>query len=380
MKKIFSIVLCFGLIVFADRLAAEQPSVSGTETVRKELMDKAIAYLRDAQRDNGAFSPESGIGPTMIVATGLMEAGIKATDPMVAKALDLAVRSVRRDGGVYTEGGRFQNYETSLAIMCFTFANKQRAAPGTKGPYDEILVNAEKYIRRCQFSEENGNLAREEYRGGIGYSPEAKGRPDLSNAHYFMNAMEALGRGKDDPAVKNALVFISRCQNLESEYNDLPYAKRTPDGGFVYVILTEEMEKQMRERGQDPGSVRGYASMTYAGLKSMIYAGVDKDDKRVKAALEWTQKFYDVDSNPGMGQSGLFYYYQVMSKTLDTLELKQVIDRKGEAHDWRADLVQALAKRQLPNGSWVNPATRWMEGDPNLVTGYALMVLADCGP
>ncbi|HSQ55041.1 MAG TPA: hypothetical protein VLM40_04775, partial [Gemmata sp.] len=53
-------------------------------------------------------------------------------------------------------------------------------------------------------------------------------------------------------------------------------------------------------------------------------------------------------------------------------------DAKGVKHDWRADLVAAIAKRQKPDGSWVNENDRWMEGDPNLVTGYALMALSYC--
>ena len=39
------------------------------------------------------------------------------------------------------------------------------------------------------------------------------------------------------------------------------------------------------------------------------------------------------------------------------------------------ELVEALAKRQDKNGSWVNPADRFMEGDANLVTAYALLAL-----
>ena len=40
--------------------------------------------------------------------------------------------------------------------------------------------------------------------------------------------------------------------------------------------------------------------MTYAGLKSMMYAGLGKDDPRVKAAWGWIQKNYTVDENPGL--------------------------------------------------------------------------------
>ena len=34
--------------------------------------------------------------------------------------------------------------------------------------------------------------------------------------------------------------------------------------------------------------------------------------------------------------------------------------------------------RQRADGSWLNETDRWMEGDPNLVTGYALMALSHC--
>ena len=38
----------------------------------------------------------------------------------------------------------------------------------------------------------------------------------------------------------------------------------------------------------------------------------------------------------------------------------------------------AIAARQQPDGSWVNSNPRWMEGDANLVTAYALLALAHC--
>jgi hypothetical protein len=39
-----------------------------------------------------------------------------------------------------------------------------------------------------------------------------------------------------------------------------------------------------------------------------------------------------------------------------------IVDSSGQSHDWRTDLVAALAKRQNANGSWVNPADSFMEG------------------
>ena len=116
--------------------------------------------------------------------------------------------------------------------------------------------------------------------------------------------------------------------------------------------------------------------MTYAGLKSMIFAGLTPDDPRVEAALSFIRKNYDLESNPGMGPSGLYYYYHLMAKALDALGQQQFVDANGKKHDWRAELTAELASRQNADGSWVNKNNRWLESDANLVTAFALLALS----
>ena len=81
-----------------------------------------------------------------------------------------------------------------------------------------------------------------------------------------------------------------------------------------------------------------------------------------------------------MGQQGLYYYYHTFAKALDVLKLDELKDEAGTAHDWRKELAEKLEQLQAENGSWVNPAGRWLEGDPNLATAYALMALSYCEP
>ena len=107
---------------------------------------------------------------------------------------------------------------------------------------------------------------------------------------------------------------------------------------------------------------------------------VTPDDPRVKAAFAYITKNYSLDENPGMGQKGLYYYYQTFSKALALIGKPTLTDSQGTDHDWRAELTSALATRQNPDGSWVNKADQFMEGDPNLVTGYALLALSYCKP
>ena len=118
--------------------------------------------------------------------------------------------------------------------------------------------------------------------------------------------------------------------------------------------------------------------MTYAGLKSMVFAGVGPKDGRVKAAMDWIRKNYDLKSNPGMGTAGYYYYLHIFAKTLDAVGEAEFQDHVGKRHNWRQELLTELATRQQDQGFWVNKNERWLEGDPNLVTAYGLLALSYC--
>jgi hypothetical protein len=119
--------------------------------------------------------------------------------------------------------------------------------------------------------------------------------------------------------------------------------------------------------------------MTYAGLKSMIYAGVTADDPRVKGARKFIRETYSLQENPGMGAAGLFYYFQTFAKAMNAVGEPILVDAEGKSHNWSDELIGELVSRQKEDGSWVNGASdRWMEADPNLVTAYALLALKQC--
>ena len=365
----FTIVLFF----FAAVTFAAQ---TGQEMKRQEMIDKGAAYLRGVQAEDGSFSAHAGIGPTGIVLFGLLNAGVPVDDPMIAKGLNFLEKSKSEDGGIYSAGGMYGNYESSVSLQCFATANQKLKAVKNlaKGPYDELLAKCEKFVRAGQFTEERDIKPDDMLYGGAGYGKQQ--RPDLSNTHFFIEALQSTGAKSDDPAIQKALVFVSRCQNLESQHNTAAFAVKNSDGGFIYTPVNEGMSPA----GETPdGGLRSYGSMSYAGLKSMIYAGLKPDDPRVTAAYDWIKKHYDTESNPGLGDAGLYYYYTVFAKAFQVLKLESLESADGQKHDWRSDLIESLAKRQQPDGSWLNTNPRWLEGDPNLVTGYVLIVLGDCG-
>ena len=171
--------------------------------------------------------------------------------------------------------------------------------------------------------------------------------------------------------------FISRTQNKYSDHNRTEFARKASkddQGGFYYTPANGGESKAGKTAN---GGLRSYASMTYVGLKSMIYAGVRKDDPRIKAAIDWITRHYDLKSNPGVGQQGLFYYYHVFAKALHALDEEVVTDKDGKKHHWRSELFNVLKTQQRSDGSWINPkSSRWEEGNPTLVTAYSLLALS----
>ena len=339
------------------------------------MVAKAIEYLAKQQSPEGAFTPQAGVGVTALIATGLLRNGRSPADPLVARSLKYIEGFVQPNGGIYSPKLSYNNYETCIALTCLVEANADKR-------YEKLIRNAEKYLKADQWTEatnENDTTRKidksDPFYGGAGYGKNK--RPDLSNTAFLVDALRDAGNGPDDEAMKKALVFVSRCQNLESEYNTTPAAAKNPDGGFYYTPA----DGGESGAGTLPnGGLRSYASMTYSGLKSMIYCGLKADDPRVKAATKWIQENYDLKTNPGLGPDGLYYYYHVFAKALAAMGSDTLQDAKGVKHDWRKELVEELASKQQTNGSWTNDKSRWLEGDPNLVTGYVLLALAYCRP
>ncbi|HEV3119724.1 MAG TPA: prenyltransferase/squalene oxidase repeat-containing protein [Gemmataceae bacterium] len=364
-------ILISGLLVAWTSMTNAAPTTEQWNGV----VDKAINYLKATQANDGSWSSDKSPGVTGVVLTGVLSTSkISPEDPLAEKSLRYIESLVNPDAhhiaGKDPHVG-LQNYVTSVNVMALQAANRDDR-------YKKVIGDAAEFLKRLQWDEGEGKGPDNDFYGGAGY--DSKSRPDLSNTQFFLDALKAAGVPKDDPAYKKALVFVSRCQNLKGEHNDQPWAGKVNDGSFVYSAAAGGQTKSDTLPG---GGLVGYGSMTYAGIKSMIYCGVNKDDPRVQKAYEWIQRHYSVNENPGMpkahAQWGLYYYYHTMAKCLSLLGIDEVVDANGVKHDWRADITAALAKRQRADGSWIN-ADHWLEADPNLVTGYALMALSYCKP
>ncbi|MBL7132899.1 MAG: terpene cyclase/mutase family protein [Phycisphaerae bacterium] len=341
----------------------------------QKLINGGIAFLlagRDA--DGGwSFAPGNVQKPAataLALKVIVQHPDFDSKSPVIDKGFKVLLGYRQNNGGVYDPKQGYRTYTTCTAVMALAVAKDPR--------FNSAIRTAEKYLRGVQIKPGDESPDGRKIKpgdpevGGVGYGKS--GVPNLSVLSFWTDAMHDAGVAADDPAMKSALEFLRMLQN-DSEENPR-HIEGPDDGGFRYDLKTSKA-------GPGPGGkgLRSYGSMTYAAFKSLLYAGVGKDDSRVKSAFGWIRKHWRLDSNPNMplkqSQEGLYYYYHVFAKALRAYGEPEITDTKGKKHNWRHELIDALGERVAPDGSWVNQADRWQEGSKVLVTCYATLALQE---
>lgn len=335
---------------------AEAPAATLDKALTEKLkraIDNGLRYLRDHQAEDGSWS--NSVGVTALALRAYLESprGYSEEDgAFITRPIAFLLAHAKEDGSI-SETINNRNYNTAVAMV---------ALQATGNPaYAETLAKAQGFLKVLQIDEGDGYERDHKYYGGIGYGGDE--RPDLSNMYMAVEALKATDVDPADPVWEKALVFISRTQN-NSETNDVEVT--VDDGGFAYM-----------PNYSPHGGAVSYGGMTSAGLLSLLFAGVDKNDPRVQAAYDWIRANYTVETNPNAKEGqGLFYYYNAFAKAMTAFGEPTVTDTAGVAHDWRVDLGTKLLSLQNPDGSWVNTlSNRWWEGDPNLVTAWSVIAL-----
>lgn len=373
---VFPLAILFAVATTLAQAAPDQRA--------QELIDKGLSYLKSQQKPDGGWQGDRDPpGITAIVLRAFVQDPKHSADTdFVQRGFDKLLSYQVDDGGIYKDS--LASYNTAIAISALSAANKPEWKPR--------IDKAANYLKGLQWTEMTTSVDGQKlsgqddaWHGGWGYGGRSRGggRPDLSNAQMALDALRDAGLKPDDPAFKAALKFVSRLQN-SSETNDQPWAGN--DGGFVYGPADNRKGESMAGEYVSPDGqrrLRSYGSMTYAGLKSFIYAGLTRDDPRVRAAWDWITANWTLDENPGMrvgnpemAQQGLYYYFHTLARALNEYDQPTITDPQGGKHDWRAELVDKLASLQKPDGSW-SGEQRWMEGNPILVTAYSVLALQE---
>jgi len=341
-----------------------------------------LSKVRDGKVDGRPGQPDAGI---TAMAIGALECVPEPRPKEIQAAIDAGLHWLvslqKPDGSIHD--GEMANYVTCASVLALARAKKPE--------HKAVIGKARDFLLKLQNDEAEGFSPDHPFYGGNSYGNEE--RPDLSNVQMALEALSASGLAQGHEAYQRALVFLSRCQNRsESNTMVIEAGGKTivagDDGGATYAPGDSKAGTIDLPDGRKVA--RSYGSMTYALLKSFVFAGLPKDDPRMKACWEWLRKNYTLDVNPGFESSkdaaapyqGLFYYFHTMAKALDLYGEETIVDAQGKTHAWRKELCGRLvAMQRKDDGAWKNEnSPRWWEGNPVLATSYALLTLDAARP
>jgi squalene-hopene/tetraprenyl-beta-curcumene cyclase len=374
--------------------ASEVPMDAARFARARAAVERGLAFLRSSQGPEGGWlegtatkatdqKKASYAVPSAVTALAVKafaQAGHEAADDRTAARAMAFLRTHTGLGGAFEPdpSSGLGTYVASTLLMALAAQQDDALA--------EEVAQVRGWLREVQWDQAEGHQPDSDWFGGYGYGN--RGRPDLSNTQLVLDALHDAGVSTDDPAVQRALAFVARTQNIATN-REAWAQKGTKDGGFVYTpagggeSFSSEAAGEGRKGENLPEgtrSLRSYGSMTYAGLKSMLYAGLSPEDPRVRAAFDWIRAHYGFAENPGLGAQGHFYYLHTAARALLATNAMDVTPASADAaspRNWRDDLVDAVCGMQREDGGWKNPTERWMEGNPELATIYAVLALEE---
>ena len=369
--------LCWSLALAMATLiatASAGPSADATKQGRATWREGA-AFLMQAQNWDGSWSRARMPGITALCVIALHKApgDADARDAAIRKGLESILAFAREDGAIAPQagnGGRgrrqalYATYNTALSLLALATLKRPEDA--------DVMRRARQWLKAQQINARDAVSY-----GGFGYGSQGghgQGRADLSNTTLATEAMyytEYLDREPFAPkgqemklAAENKQMwqaldrFLDTCHN-RTKKGDSDSARQLRNGAFSYI----------------PGKLMTTTSMTYAGLQSMLYAKLERDDPRVRITWQFVQSNFSVDDNPGQGMKGYYSYMHNLTRALDAYGQDTVKTQKGKTVNWRNDAIHKLAELQNDNGSWKNAEGRFMESLPELASAYAMIGL-----
>lgn len=334
-------------------------------------INRGLDWLAAQQKADGSWSEASFPALTALPLWAFSMSNHPKKAEITAKAAKFIMGNVQPDGGIYRKipgrGGGLSNYNTALCMIALHSLNDPQYTP--------VVLKARKFVAAGQ------HFGDDVYEGGMGYDRETgRNYTDLSDSVIAYESMRLTQSAEDlrdkseahvDLDWAAAVRYLDRLQNKSN-------AGAENAGGFAY--RPDESKAGTATNKEGTVIFHAYGSMTYAGLLSLIYADVKQNDPRVQSAFDWAVKHWTLDENPGMGNQGLFYFYNVLSKALAAYG-RDTIPAKGQSQIlWRDALAKKLINLHKVDsktgyGYWVNNNNRFWEANDVLVTSYTLIAL-----
>jgi len=354
--------LSLGANVRADEPAWQKEALA--------TIEKGLAWLAANEVEGkGVWGDPMFPAITGLALWSFANSGDPQYKPQIDRAVAFLLSCVNEDGGIYVvnpnrRGGGLGNYNTSICLTAL------HAARGADPAILSVLLKARDFIAASQLI---GDPEDEHY-GGFGYDRASERvHTDLTNTHFSLDAMRrtqgledlrTTSQPRADVDWQAALAYVSRLQNTEGE----------GAGGFFYNPTDAKAGVTVTEDGKV--RLNSYGSISYNGFLSLIFCEVKRDDPRIVSVVDYASRHWTLDENPGLDQGSLYFYFNVMSRSLAAANMDAIPRKDGGAPiAWGEELVKRLTTLQKEDGSWSNTDNRWWESDPSLVTSYALLAL-----
>lgn len=382
--------LAFTPSVYAQAEASSSLSVPNSLTREgRAAVDRGVDWLEKYQAENGSFSNPKFPALTAFPLWAMCESG-KGQSEAAKKAAKFVASCAKPDGSIFVQpdvdrkGGGLVNYNTAICMTALHLTGDEQYRP--------LVLKARTFIAGSQ------HMGGDIYKGGFGYDAKTKrAYTDLLNTTTAVEAMRITesaedfrtdGSKKADINWKELEKYVQSIQNDPRFNKTRPWVTDDPDeqGGFAYH---PDQTRAGTHEGKD-GTIRfrSMPGMTYAGLLSYIYADVDRDDPRVAAAVKWISNHWDlnvasrdpVNAGKDASREGIYYLYNILSKGLSAYGSDLIEPDEGKAFNWRTRLIEKLVSEQKTDartggGYWVNPVSRYWEGDQVLTSSYTLIAL-----
>jgi hypothetical protein len=333
-------------LVFVFALDAARPAPAGVtrEEVERAIRD-GVRYLKSQQRDDGSWPDVEGearSGTTSLVTLALLTTGEKTDSEAVRKALAL-LRKLRPEDLRST-------YAIGLQTMVFAAADPEQ---------DKLRIAANvEWLERAQIKPGDPVY----WPGSWTYTDFKRGKHgDNSNTQYALLGLHA--------ASEAGVIVRPEVWTLARNYWEKSQKK---DGSWAYT----------------PDSPASTASMTCAGVSSLILSGVrrfqgqefiERDrirncgqgrfNRSVQLGINWLAGHFQVGENFGAGKQWKFYYLYGLERAGRLAGIRYFGN-----HDWyRLGAEELLHEQDKASGAWQGSL---LERDRILTTSFAVLFLA----